>query len=40
LAAADLYLHSGQGTHEHAMLVRAVDKAKEGVRPGLQINRL
>lgn len=40
LAAADLYLHSGQGTHEHAMLVRAVEKAKEGVRPGLRINRL
>ncbi|MBM4220875.1 MAG: CBS domain-containing protein [Gammaproteobacteria bacterium] len=40
LAAADLYLHSGQGTHEHAVLVRAVAKAKEGVRPGLQINRL
>ena len=40
LAAADLYLHSGQGTHEHAVLVRAVEKAKEGVRPGLRINRL
>ncbi|MCL4779085.1 MAG: CBS domain-containing protein [Gammaproteobacteria bacterium] len=40
LAAADLYLHSGQGTHEHAVLLRAVEKAKEGVRPGLQINRL
>jgi CBS-domain-containing membrane protein len=40
LAAADLYLHSGQGAHEHAVLVRAVEKAKEGVRPGLQINRL
>lgn len=40
LAAADLYLHSGQGAHEHAMLVRAVEKAKEGVRPGLRINRL
>lgn len=40
LAAADLYLHSGHGEHEHAMLVRAVEKAKEGIRPGLQINRL
>lgn len=40
LAAADLYLHSGQGEHEHAMLVRAVEKAKEGIRPGLRINRL
>ncbi len=40
LAAADLYLHSGQGAHEHAMLVRAVEKAKEGTRPGLRINRL
>lgn len=40
LAAADLYLHSGQGAHEHAVLVRAVEKAKEGVRPGLRINRL
>ena len=40
LAAADLYLHSGQGSHEHAALVRAVEKAKEGVRPGLRINRL
>ena len=40
LAAADLYLHSGQGSHEHTNLVRAVEKAKEGVRPGLRINRL
>ena len=40
LAAADLYLHSGQGAHEHTALVRAVEKAKEGVRPGLRINRL
>jgi CBS-domain-containing membrane protein len=40
LAAADLYLHSGHGEHEHAMLVRAVEKAKEGIRPGLRINRL
>lgn len=40
LAAADQYLHSGQGEHEHAVLVRAVEKAKEAIRPGLRINRL
>lgn len=40
LRAADLYLHSGQGEHEHGALVRAVARAKEGIRPDLKIGRL
>lgn len=39
LKAADLYLHSGQGEREHGSLVRAVTRAKEGLRPGLNIGR-
>jgi len=39
LRAADLYLHSGQGEREHTALVRAVGRAKEAIRPDLQIGR-
>jgi CBS domain containing-hemolysin-like protein len=38
--AADIYLRSGQGEHEHADLVRALEKARERLGPGLAINRL
>lgn len=38
--AADLYLRSGQGEHEHAGLVRALEHARERLGPGLAINRL
>ena len=38
--AADIYLRSGQGEHEHAELVRALEKARESLGPGLPINRL
>ena len=40
LRAADVYLHSGQGEHEHAELLLAVRRAKEGIRPDLAIGRL
>lgn len=40
LRAADLYLHSGHGEHEHGSLVKAVTRAKEGIRPDLKIGRL
>jgi hypothetical protein len=39
LRAADLYLHSGQGEHEHGALVKAVARAKEAIRPDLKIGR-
>jgi len=29
LAKADLFLHSGEGTHEHAELVKAIKRARE-----------
>ncbi len=29
LAKADLYLHSGEGGHEHAELVKAIEAAEE-----------
>ena len=29
LAKADLFLHSGEGAHEHAELVRAIEKAEK-----------
>jgi len=42
-AKADLYLHSGEGAHEHAELVKAIERARqalqaagdegEGIRP-------
>lgn len=38
--AADIYLRSGQGEHEHTELVRALEKARERLGPGLSINRL
>jgi hypothetical protein len=28
LQAAELYLHSGQGSHEHSQLLRAIEAAK------------
>lgn len=35
LAKANLYLHSGEGAHEHAQLVRAIEKAEEArTNPG------
>lgn len=35
LAKANLYLHSGDGAHEHAELVHAIQRAKEaGSIPG------
>jgi hypothetical protein len=40
LRAADLYLHSGQGEHEHGTLVRAVARAKEGPLGDLNFGRL
>lgn len=30
--AADLYLHSGHGSREHTMLVKAIEKAKNANR--------
>jgi len=38
--AADVYLRSGQGAHEHAALVRALEKAREHLGPGLTTVRL
>lgn len=32
LKAADLYLHSGHGSREHTMLVKAIDNAKNAHR--------
>ncbi len=29
LAKADLYLHSGEGAHEHAELVKAIHRARQ-----------
>jgi DNA repair protein RadC len=29
LQAAELYLHSGQGSHEHSQLLRAIEVAKK-----------
>jgi len=29
LARADLYLHSGEGAHEHSELVKAIERARE-----------
>lgn len=29
LQAAELYLHSGQGSHEHSQLLRAIEAAKK-----------
>jgi hypothetical protein len=40
LHAADLYLHSGQGEHEHGALIHAIEHAKEGLRPDLPIGRI
>lgn len=40
LRAADLYLRSGQGEHEHGALVKAVARAKEAIRPDLKIGRV
>jgi CBS domain-containing protein len=37
---ADVYLRSGQGEHEHATLVRALQKAREHLGPGLTSGRL
>jgi hypothetical protein len=38
--AADVYLRSGQGEHEHAALVRALEQAREQLGPGLTTGRL
>lgn len=32
MQAADLYLHSGHGSREHSVLVRAIAKAKDAAR--------
>jgi len=40
LHAADLYLHSGQGSHEHGQLVKAISRANETLRPDLKAGRL
>lgn len=40
LRAADLYLHSGQGGHEHGLLVRAISRANEAGRPVISAGRL
>jgi CBS domain-containing protein len=40
LAAADLYLHSGQGEREHRDLTRAVTQAREAGGPSRRIDRL
>ncbi len=34
--AADVYLRSGHGEHEHSVLVRALEKAREHLSPGLR----
>lgn len=39
-AAAELYLRTGHGEHEHAALVRALAKASENLGPGLTTGRL
>ncbi len=39
-AAAELYLRTGHGEHEHAALVRALAKARERLGPGLTTGRL
>lgn len=39
-AAAELYLRTGHGEHEHAALVRALAKAREHLGPGLTTGRL
>lgn len=39
-AAAELYLRTGHGEHEHAVLVRALAKAREHLGPGLTTGRL
>ena len=39
-AAAELYLRTGHGEHEHAALVRALAKARENLGPGLTTGRL
>jgi hypothetical protein len=38
--AAELYLRSGHGEHEHGALVRALDKAREHAGAGLPPGRL
>ena len=38
--AADVYLRSGQGEHEHTALVRALEQAREHLGPGLTTGRL
>jgi CBS domain-containing protein len=38
--AADVYLRSGQGAHEHTALVRALEKAREHLGPSLTTGRL
>lgn len=38
--AADVYLCSGQGAHEHAVLVRALAEAREHLGPNLATDRL
>jgi len=38
--AADVFLRSGHGEHEHAGLVRALEHARETLGPGLPISRL
>jgi CBS domain-containing protein len=40
LRAADLYMHSGQGGHEHGVLVRAITRANEAGRPVMNAGRL
>jgi hypothetical protein len=40
LRAADLFMHSGHGECEHGALLRAIARAKEGIRPDLKIGRL
>ncbi|MEQ1800929.1 MAG: CBS domain-containing protein [Gammaproteobacteria bacterium] len=39
-AAAELYLRTGHGEHEHGALVRALAKAREHLGPGLTTGRL
>lgn len=38
--AADVYLRSGHGEHEHTVLVRALEKAREHLGPNPTTNRL
>jgi CHAD domain-containing protein len=38
--AADIYLRSGQGEHEHAGLVRALERAREKSGSGIATGRL